>query len=126
MTTQIRPRISTRQLAALGNAAEIAIDNAPVNDPRIYIWEAIDTRLRAERIIDGKQARPRLGLGEIEATADIVRIARTHEPESEYVQAWIKLERRMRKELCKAARAIVENAGGTVTGLDCSEAAQVN
>jgi len=122
MTTQIRPRISSTQLEALGTAADLIIEHAPANDPRIYIWEAVDSRLRAEQAEEGQQIRPRMGLGEIEATADICTLALAHDPENEAAKHWAKLQARMRKEIVKAAAAIVANAGGTITNLNTSEA----
>jgi hypothetical protein len=123
VTSQIRPRINTAQLSALGAAAEIVIDAAPANDPRVYIWEAVDSRLRAEEVVDGKQIRPRMGLGEIEATVDICTIAMTHldRRHDKNFPLWDKLARRMKKELVKAAAKIVEDAGATITNLDTSE-----
>jgi hypothetical protein len=122
MTVQVRPRLSLAQTTALQDAHDLAADAAPHNDPRIYLWEALDSRLRDEQVANGSEIRPRLGMGEIEALADLVAHARKQWPDHAHAATWVKLERRFRREHIAAAIKVVEHYGGTVTNLVANEA----
>lgn len=122
MTIQVRPRLNLAQAVALEEAHDLCVEVIKHNDPRIYLWEALDSRLRDEQIINGKEIRPRLGMGEIEALADLMAHARKLKPDHDHAGLWQKLERRFRREHIAAAIKIVEHYGGHVTGLTAIEA----